>query len=309
MPFPRFWKSPSTRWSAVDAGVPGDLLLVTVDGAGERPRVVEAKRVAGDQWDGLAELLRLGVASDASTVAVLPRSDYQIVQIERPPVPASEIDRSVRWAVASQLDMALDSAVVQTLSVLPPPGDNVDQLYVVATAKQTVRTVDARFKDSRRRLDALDIRETAQRNLTALVARGRECVCSVRVTRLGVQLVFCLDGELLLDRFIAQPLSALQTQDAFDRQRSLERIAQQITMSINHLKERYPAIEVPRVWLCPSPVGAQALHALQPLVKVPLEALDLTTLLDCSAVPALQEEAEQARYFVALGAALRGQVA
>ena len=307
MPLTPFWHRHPTRWTAVDAGVPGELLRVTVDGKATTPRVLQAQQCLSDRWSALPELLKDGAGRDGATVAVLPRGDYQIVQLPKPPVPAAELERSVRWAVASLVDMPPEAAVIQTLAVPTAPDAQESLLYAVACPQTATRALDAQFKACRWRLDAIDIRETAQRNLTALAARDETCVCSLRVTPLGVQLVFCLGDDMLLDRFVAQPLTALQADDAFDRQRALERIAQQFAMSVNLMKERYPAVAVSRVLLCPSPVAAATLQPLEALLNVPLTPLDMAALLDLSAVPALQATAEQARFFVALGAALRGR--
>jgi MSHA biogenesis protein MshI len=307
----------------VDAGLSGELLSVSVKASrqrGQAPQVKQACQVSSEGWDGtaLGKLLG-GRIRRGKTLAVLPRGDYQLMLIPRPPVPRAELDRSVRWAVASQVDFSTDDAAVVTMDL---PEQNAAAagpasldstlfedrtLYVVAAQNTVVQAVARGFKEARQRLDAVDVRETAQRNMAALLEEGDECLCLMRVTSIGVQLTFTRHGELYLDRFIAQSLDALLLGSDFERDRIIERMAQQTLLSVNHIRTNHPHMEVRRVVLCPLPVPLDLQEPLQQQLGLPIQMLDLGTILDLSAVPALQSQAEQSRYFTALGAALRGQ--
>lgn len=250
-------------------------------------------------------------------MAVLPRGDYQLMLLPRPPVAASELERSVRWAIASQVDFPVDDAILVTME-LPdvggpagaahssPQDDDTRSLYVVVTQNQVVQTVAQVFKDAGQRLDAVDVRETAQRNIAAQLEEADECLCLLRITQEGIQLTFTHRGELYLDRFIGQPMAVLQGSDDFERQRLIERICQQTQLSINHIQTNHAGISVNRVVLCPLPVPLDLLEPLNQQIGLPVEPLNLDQIFDFSAVPALQSAAGQARFFVALGSTLRG---
>jgi len=269
-------------------------------------------------WDPapLGALLEARVDTTGRTVAVLSRGDYQIMLMQRPPVPAAELARSVRWAVASQVDFAVDDAVIVNMAVPTPSGlasapaaeTAASDLYVVAAQARSILAAAQAFKAARHTLDAVDVRETAQRNMAALLEQGDECLCLLRVTQLGAQLTFTHRGELYLDRFIAQPRAALQAAEAFEKSRIVERMAQQAQLSIAHIKERHPQMAVNRVVLCPLPSSLDMQAPLQQHLSLPVEALDLADVLDLTAAPQLASAETQARYFTALGAALRGRV-
>jgi MSHA biogenesis protein MshI len=192
----------------------------------------------------------------------------------------------------------------------PAPSSLQDEdtrsLYVVVAQETVVQSVAQAFKDAGQRLDAIDVRETAQRNIAAQLEEGEECLCLLRITQEGVQLTFTHRGELYLDRFIGQPMTVLQGSDDFERQRLIERICQQTQLSINHIQTHHAGISVKRVVLCPLPVPLDLLDPLRQQIGLPVETLNLEQIFDFSAVPALQSAAGQARYFVALGATLRG---
>jgi MSHA biogenesis protein MshI len=317
---PSFFSAKPVLWTAVDAGLAGELLAVSVEAkAGQRPRVLHAQRAPSTGWEpaALATLLGGSASRPGRTVAVLARGDYQIMLMQRPPVPAADLERSVRWQVASQVDFAVDDAVIAHLQVPVPPGaarevsgsgpatPEAQGLYVVAAQAALVETVSQAFKAARHRVDAVDVRETAQRNLAALAEQADECLCLLRVTQQGVQLTFTHLGELYLDRFIAQPLAAWQAAEPFEKARTLERVAQQALRSVAHMKEHHPHLAVRRVLLCPLPPGLELEAPLREQMGLPLETLDLADVLDLSAVPQLLPAEAQAAFFTALGAALR----
>ncbi len=315
---PSFLSAKVSTWTAFDAAESGELLTAGVQTrAGEKPRVVHASHTTSEGWasNGI-NALRASLPSAAGrTVAVLDQGAYQIMLLHRPPVPPAELARSLRWSVASQVDFPVDDAVIVTLAV--PTGTGVGaasaspttpehKLYVVAAQPKPMQAVTQAFKASGQRLDAIDVRETAQRNIAALLEQADECLCLLRVTQQGLQLTFTHHGELCFDRFIAQPMTTLQAADGPERARIIERLGQQALLSIAHIREHLPQMAVKRVLLCPLPPGLDLEAALRDQIGLPLEAFDLADVMDLSAVPQLATAEAQARFFTALGAALRG---
>lgn len=316
---PSLFAAKTSTWTSFDAGESGELLTVGVQTkAKSKPRVLHAAHVACAGWEpnGI-NMLRAAIPKAAGrTVAVLDRGDYQIMLMQRPPVPSAELARSVRWSVASQVDFSVDDAVIVTMTIptdagpgigAPQPSPPRDhKLYVVAAQPKPLQAVTHAFRDSGHRLNAIDVRETAQRNIAALLEQPDECLCMLRVTQQGLQLTFTHRGELYLDRFIAQPLATLQAADALERSRIIERLGQQALLSIAHIKEHHPQMAVKRVMLCPLPPALELEDALREQIGLPLETFDLADVMDLTAVPQLATAGAQARFFTALGAALRG---
>lgn len=323
-----FFKTAQAPWTAVDAGVPEAWVVASVLGSlnpGSKPRVIQVGQSDhhGQGWDpaAVAALLDARKNRSGSLVAVLARGDYQLMLLPRPPVPVAELERSVRWAIAPQVDFPVDNAVLVTMELpavrtaessptaaMSPAADEAQKsMYVVAAQQEAVQAASEAFKTAGHALDVVDIRETAQRNIAALLETPDECLCLLRMFAAGFQLTFTHRGELYLDRFIAQPIDALQAGDEFERERLIERIVQQTLLSVSHIQTHHPGLSVQRVVLCPLPIALNLNSSLQQQLGLPVETLDLSDVFDLTDVPQLQDAGQQARYFVALGAALRGQ--
>lgn len=82
----------------------------------------------------------------------------------------------------------------------------------------------------------------------------------------------------------------------------------QALLSIAHIRENHPQLAVKRVLLCPPPSALDLQPQLREHIGLPLETFDLADVLDLSAVPQLASAEAQAKFFTALGAALRGPV-
>lgn len=309
----RWWQRSQHHWLAVDAGMRGELLGVEIDAPRTgRPRVLRAVAAPAEQWqtEPLAQLLT-SWAEDLPCVTVLPRGDYQLVQVTKPPVPDSEMERSVLWSAGSLVDFSVDQACCQVLDIPLPAQAGAPAseplVYVVLAPNQHLAPIREAFGLAKHRLDAIDIRETAQRNLAVLFERDDECLCLLRFTQLGMQLTFTHRGELYLDRFIAQSTDTLLNAEAFERQHAIERLAQQLKLSIQMLDEQQPQLQVRRVLLAPTAVPLAIETELATQIGLPVEQAHLADVLDLDRVPELQAPAQQARFFVALGAALRGR--
>jgi MSHA biogenesis protein MshI len=301
------------RWLAIDAGLAGELLAVSVEAqTGCAPVVLKARSLTSDAWSvtGLGDLLAEW-PTDVPCVAVLPRGDYQLVQVNKPPVPASELARSVLWSAGTLVDFPVELATCEVLAIPSPAGAGASATdlltYVVLAPHMHLQPAQNAFGQAKRRLDAIDIRETAQRNIAVLFERDDECLCMLRFTQTGIQLTFTHRGDLYLDRFIAQPIGPLLSDNDFERQHAIERIGQQVNLSIRLLREQQSTLNVRRVLLAPTTTEVLLADALSAQIGLPVETADLTQVLDMAHTPDLRSAAEQARFFVALGAALRGQ--
>ncbi|MEG1055575.1 MAG: agglutinin biogenesis protein MshI, partial [Janthinobacterium sp.] len=108
--------------------------------------------------------------------------------------------------------------------------------------------------------------------------------------------------------YLARRIDVTVTQlaDASDtqRQQCYDKITLELQRSFDHFDRQFHFITIARLVLAPT--GSDGLHGyLADNLYMPVEALDLATLFDFSKVPDLSAAAGQARFFLALGAALR----
>ena len=275
---------------------------------GERIRVLECKALLLD-----APLSRDALFNFAETLnshpqrwsLLLERDDYRISIVPAPEVPVSEQAQSLRWQIAPTLDFAADDASVDYMT-LPTAGWQTErpaELYAVAARGETVAARATLFRDAQLPLGAIDIRETAQRNMAALMEREHELLVMVAFTHLEVQITFSWHGELYLDRLIAESSSPDESPDR--RSALCDRIATQVQRSLAAVRNSYPFMQSARIVAAGAPPGF--CDVLAQSTDAPIETLQPEKFFDLALVPELQKPEHFMRYFHALGSALRGR--
>jgi MSHA biogenesis protein MshI len=300
----------STEWTGVDTAPDGRWLAVKVRAprTGRKPVVVKCARSSGVAigQHALGELLEQ-VGGGGWTLPLV-RGDYQMLVLPEPPVLDSELEQSLRWTLSSMIDYPIEQAAIAWMRIPTAEYDakRERQIYVIVTRRSVVEEHAQLFSKANVALKAVDVRETALRNIASLLEKKHEGLGLVTADATGVTTTFTFNSELYLDRFIAQPLKDV-SEDVERKQRFLDRIAQQVYQSMEMLARDFPFVTVGRILVGHVPgldVGAH----LRGKLPVTVENLDLATVLDVSGTPELRSVQAQSQYLVALGAALRGYV-
>ena len=308
-------KGGSAGWTGVDPSPEGMCgASVRMPGAaGGKPQVVKCGALSEPVFGAaaLARLARKIAVPHFQWTLPLERGDYKIVVLPEPAVRPAEMADSVRWSLGALLDYPVEEAsvdwmLIPTLKQLPRRQQDI---YAVATRHEVIRQRAGTFRQARIPLNAVDIRETAQRNIAALLEMPGEALGMLSVNTQGVQITFTFEGELYLNRFIEAPLATAVEGDAESRARMFERITLEVQRSLDFLHRTLSFMQIGRIVMAPSAVPIALREHLAQNIAEPVEMLDLASVFDFSLTPELAQEENQARYFVALGAALRGMAA
>ena len=108
--------------------------------------------------------------------------------------------------------------------------------------------------------------------------------------------------ELPLHDHEGRPL--LVETDPDRRNQCFDRVTLELQRSLDNFERQYSFISIAKLALGPSPVSGLDEY-LSSNLYTPVETLDLATLLDLSRTPELADKAQQQRFFLAIGAALR----
>ena len=154
------------------AGAASAFALVQPGGADGKPAV---RWTDSEPWDqpvaALQRMRRRHALHRHACVALLQRHQYQCVSIDAPAeVPRSDWAAAVRWQLHDTVDFPVEHAAIDVLAV--PMGTSYRaqaQLIAVAAAETEVRPLVAQAVDAGTPWAAIDIAETALRNLSALV--------------------------------------------------------------------------------------------------------------------------------------------
>ena len=297
------------EWNAIDLAADGRWIAASVNAAsgGKKPRVV-ACATSSPVAMGTQALQE--IAAKLPRVrwsTVLSRGDYQMLVVPEPPVLDSEVQSSLRWSLASMVDFPIAESALAWMRIPTTQFDPAaaKQVYAVVARQAIVSERSAVFKKAGIALRAVDVRETALRNIASLASRDGAGAGMLSLSSSGVSTVFTYRGELYLDRFIAQPLDEIAG-DEQRRKRFLERLTSQVAQSLELMARSYPFFTVSRVLVAPSEQDFGLVPYLGDVLTVPVEKLDLASVFDIGAVPELANSSAQATYLVALGAALRG---
>jgi MSHA biogenesis protein MshI len=299
-------------WTGVDPsaeGMCGASVRMPAAGGG-KPQVVKCATLSGAVFGaaGLAQLAREIAVPKFQWTLSLAHGDYKMVVLPEPAVKPAEMAGSVRWSLGTVLEYPVEEAAVDWISIptLKHLPQRPQHLYAVAAPNAVILQRAETFRQAKIALNAVDIRETAQRNIAALLEKPGEALGMVSVNAQGVQITFTFEGELYLDRFIDAPLATAVAGDDASRTRMFERITLQVQRSLDFLHRTLSFMPVGRIVMAPLPAPIALREHLAQNIAEPVEMLDLASVFDFSRTPELAPEEAQARYFVALGAALRG---
>ena len=299
----------ATPWAAVDCSATRmSAVLVEAPHGGGRPRVWQALTVDVDgslpeagKFSAFTQQLHAGAFP---WTLLLQRDEYRVSVMAEPAVPAAELAQSVRWQLAPTLDFPAEDASVDFMKIPTETWqpERTRELYVIAARGDIVRQRVDLFDATRLKLVAIDIRETAQRNIAALAERADELLVMVAFSRNEVQISFSWQRELYMDRLIAE--SADRDQAAPRRAANNERIASQVQRSIEAVRSDFPFMMAARVLVAGAPEGFTGLLAAS--LPEPVDVFDPEQLFDLSRTPELRDPQLFMPYFHAIGAALRG---
>ncbi len=104
-------------------------------------------------------------------VAVLPLAHCPLLQIEAPAVPPDELKTAARWRIKDMVDAHLDDLTLDVMLVGDDRPRPQKQLFVAAALNSAIEEVTTLMAAAGLSLAAIDIRETAQRNLQSAVSR------------------------------------------------------------------------------------------------------------------------------------------
>ncbi|WP_312517145.1 agglutinin biogenesis protein MshI [Massilia sp.] len=297
-------------WLTIAVGREGVSLAAVARSGDATPRVTVATFLPGQTGSEIVDKAgREGNAAARHCSTLLAGGEYQIMNVEAPNVPREEMKTAVRWRLKDILDFPVAEATIDVLDIPLDANSRVQQsLFVVAAKNSVIAPRQKLFLDAKVELEAIDIPETAQRNVSAMLEPEGRGVAMLSFGDDGGLLTVSYRGELYLSRRFDVTLAQLLEPDHERKHASFDKITLELQRSLDHFERQYSFISVSKLVLGPSPVSGLDEY-LSSNLYTPVETLDLATVFDLTAVPELADRALQQRFFLPLGAALRDEVA
>jgi MSHA biogenesis protein MshI len=215
---------------------------------------------------------------------------------------------AVRWRLKDMLDFPVGDATIDVLRIPVDPQAVVrpqQMMFVVAARNSVLAPRQQMFAAAKIGLSAVEVPETAQRNIAALLEPEGRGLAMLSFDENGGLLTVTSGGELYLARRIDIPLAALTEADLARRHASFDRITLELQRSLDNFERQFSFISVSRLVLGPSTIAGLDEY-LSSNLYAPVESLDLASVFDFERTPELAaDKAQQQRFFSALGAGLR----
>lgn len=300
-------KSQDAGWYAISAGSQG-IYLAKIKFVGAMPSVVrcEYHETGALSASSLEKLRREAHIDNHDISTLLAPGEYQMLLVEAPNVPADEMKTAVRWKIKDGLNFHIDDATVDMVRIPASKysSGRPQSLYAIAAANSVIQERIGLFEQAKLGLDVIDIPEMAQRNIAALFEREDRALVILAFDDYGGLMTFTAGGELYLSRRIEITVGQLLDANENLREQYRDRVATELQRSLDYFDRQYNHLPVDRVLVCvPDNTGLMEFLASELDAKV--QKLDLSQVMDISAVPALADSEFVAHSLSTLGAALR----
>lgn len=118
----------------------------------------------------LQRLQALGIKGIEAIVMLRPEQ-YQLLQIETPPVAPEELRSAARYQIREMLDVHIDDVTLDVMKVGDGQQKGTEHLFVVAATNAVIRQALELGNSLNWKISVIDIQEASQRNLQTMLGR------------------------------------------------------------------------------------------------------------------------------------------
>jgi len=229
--------------------------------------------------------------------------DYQLLMVEAPEVPQSELKAAIRWRIRDLIDFHIDDAVLDVFDV-PPSGARAVQehLYVVVSRSAAVKEHIEALENAGATLEYIDIPELALRNIAARLEQDANGQAMLYFGADQGVITLTRDSTLYLARSMDIGYRQLQ-----DTPELVDRLALELQRSMDYYDRHFQQAPIASITLCPLPRPVpQFAEQLEQQVGVPVYGLQLSDIVE---IRETVDDEQLAYCLLAIGAALRSESA
>ena len=237
---------------------------------------------------------------------VLNVDQYNIVQIDKPNMPDSEVKPALRWKLKGLLDYSVEQAVVDGVDVPSDPSlSNRQPLMLAICAKKTVvSAVGNQLVDAGFNLKSVDVHALAQRNVAHLLEHEDRALVMLSILPRGCLITFTAKGELYHARLIELDRDFLNDRDEIFRS-NFDKLVLELQRSLDSFDRQFPFLSLNRMVVAPVPHRDYLVSGLSTSLYVPVNVFNLEDIVELPADQDFTSLEKQAMLLPALGAALR----
>jgi MSHA biogenesis protein MshI len=302
-----FTKQKKPGWFAISASGHGTSVAYVVKNRTGKPTVMLAKTRQESLKDSAAVdvLVKDLELSKQHCSLLLSQGEYQLLQIEKPNVPANELKQAVSWKLKDMIDCPVEQATIDVIDIPTDPNNARRQPHVYAVAaKNTLISeyMQRMIETAGSSLEVIDIPELAQRNIAAFLEQDGRGLAMLSINDSGSLLTFTANGELYYSRYIDVDTSQIESEL---KSSIFERLSLDVQRSLDNFERQFPYITVNRLVLTPF-MGREDLYDyLKTSLYVQVDQFNLDEIFSFDDGVDLGDLSMQANLLPVLGAALR----
>jgi MSHA biogenesis protein MshI len=259
---------------------------------------------------GFASGNKLAGWKGTRVTTLLNTAECQMLQLDAPQVPRPEWKAALQWPLQEHLDFPVAKAGFDVLDIpteAHAPGRQ-HKVYVVVAKNDAILSLMQSFDSAGLDLAAIDAPALALRNISALVETPGHGQACLYFDNDGGLLVVTFGGELYDFRRINTSLAQLGNANEEQKKLAFERINLELQRTFDSLDRQYSFIPMKGLSIAHRSELSGLPKYLKENLYVPVDLLSLQDKLDLRACPHLQQPVNQARFLLAIGAALRDEV-
>jgi MSHA biogenesis protein MshI len=230
---------------------------------------------------------------------LLDSSDYQLLMVEAPEVPSSELKAAIRWRIRDLIDFHIDDAALDVFDAPPSGARGVQEhLYTVVTRSALVKEKVDTLQNAGAALEIIDIPELALRNIAARLDQDAGGQATLYFGAEQGLVTLTRDATLFLARSL--DIGYRQLKEAPDL---VDRLALELQRSMDYYDRHFQQAPISAITLCPAPEPLPFIaDQLNQQTGIEVHQIKMEELVD-SASPV--DDELFARCLLAIGTALR----
>jgi MSHA biogenesis protein MshI len=275
---------------------------------GTRPLIAsygEVSAAAGQE--GLAAALKsLGLAGVKNGMTLLAPQDYQFVAVDAPEVPDAELKSALKWRLKDIIGYPIEEATFDILSIPSSgaAGGRARSIFSVVAKSELLQRRVADFDHARFGVSVIDVPETAQRNVAALLEDEGRGIASLYFDEAGGLMTISSRGELYHARRFDITADTIAGAAGSMRDELFNRILLEIQRTIDNFERQFSFIALTEILIGPERDDSGLVEFLRANLAVSVETLSLERVFDF-APGILPGRDAQWRFFHLFGCALR----
>ena len=279
-------------------------VIAKADDGGLRLKATESFDGAGS-LDALARWQRSAGWRACRTHLLLDDTQYQLLPMDAPDVPDTELADALRWQIKDMIDFPAEDARISSVLV-PAASDSVRtrQAWVVVARRAPVAGCMRGARDARIDLDSIDVPEFALRNLALLPAGDGACaLLHVGLERSTLLMVW--KGDLCSVRRFDLNVTALLDATPEQFESLIERLGQDVQRSADAFERHFHAAGLGRLWVTDEQEGLALTDALARHITLQVKPMKLADWIGIDTMRPLMDARQHLDFLPAIGAALR----